>query len=266
MAEQRLSASEMVLRALQDEISDGTLLPGDALDEDALAKRFAVSRTPVREALLQLSARGLVLITPRVGIHVARLSIPELMSLAELLAELEGACAKLATRRMTADVRVALQRVHEQSAECERTLDAQAYGRSNAEFHELIYGACRNPALADEIAHIRRRTRVYRQSAFQSAARIRRSRQEHGRILEAMLAGDETVAGQLMTEHIAIGGRDFTDFISTAPQQLLASDMDAYPGKLAAERRGSNATPPESPPAAPVPSTATRRRRLSKAK
>ncbi len=239
--EPRLSATQLVRQRLERDISDGTLLPGDPLDEDSLSARFEVSRTPVREALIHLSVRGLVSIIPRVGIHVARLSIPELMSLLELLAELEGACAKLATRRMTADIRLELQRVHDLSANYEATSDAQAYGRSNAEFHELIYAACRNPALADEIAHIRRRTQAYRQSAFQSAARIRQSREEHGRILEAILAGDAMGADQLMVAHIAIGGRDFTDFISTVPQALLAADVEAYPGKALAEKRRSNA-------------------------
>src|SRR5688572_24403654 len=96
----KLSASESVRQQLEHDISNGALLPGDALDEEALAQRFGVSRTPVREALLQLSVRGLVSIAPRTGIYVSRLSIPELANLLELLAELEGACAKLATRRI----------------------------------------------------------------------------------------------------------------------------------------------------------------------
>src|SRR5215207_4994274 len=75
-AEPRLSATQLVRQSLERDISDGTLMPGDALDEDALSARFEVSRTPVREALIHLSVRGLVSIIPRVGIHVARLSIP----------------------------------------------------------------------------------------------------------------------------------------------------------------------------------------------
>ena len=113
--EPKLSASELVRRQLERDISSGVLLPGDALDEDALAKRFGVSRTPVREALLQLSVRGLVLIAPRAGTYVSRLSIPELLGLSELLAELEGACAKLATRRLTPEEAHELRRVHEES-------------------------------------------------------------------------------------------------------------------------------------------------------
>jgi DNA-binding GntR family transcriptional regulator len=237
----KLSASESVRQQLEHDISGGALLPGDALDEEALAQRFGVSRTPVREALLQLSVRGLVSIAPRTGIYVSRLSIPELANLLELLAELEGACAKLATRRISAEDLAALRRVHDSSEVFESTLDAQAYGRANAEFHEILYRACRNEALMLEIAHIRRRTQAYRQSVFQNQSRIRRSREEHARIVEAILAGDATAAGQLMIDHISIGGRDFRDFVSTVPRQLLASEVEAYPGKTTAERQRTDA-------------------------
>jgi DNA-binding GntR family transcriptional regulator len=255
----KLSASESVRQQLEREISDGALMPGDVLDEEALAQRFKVSRTPVREALLQLSVRGLVSIAPRAGIYVSRLSIPELANLLELLAELEGACAKLATRRISAEDLAALRRVHDASEVFETTPDAQAYGRANAEFHEILYRACRNEALMLEIAHIRRRTQVYRQSVFQNQARIRRSREEHARILAALLAGDATAAGQLMIEHISIGGRDFRDFISTVPRRLLASEVEAYPGKATAERQRNDAAAALMPDAPTTAAPPTRR-------
>jgi DNA-binding GntR family transcriptional regulator len=236
LAAPNLSAAASIRHYLEGEISSGALLPGDAIDEEVLASRFKVSRTPVREALLRLSVRGLITIAPRAGIYVSRLSIPELMSLLELLAELEGACAKLATRRLTKDEGEALQRVHEESKACEEQQDAQAYSRANAQFHEILYRACRNEALMNEIAHIRRRTQVYRQTVFQNQLRIRRSREEHGQIIESVLSGDAAASYQRMIEHIAIGGRDFTDFLSQVPPRLLASEVD-FPGRIAAEQQ-----------------------------
>jgi DNA-binding GntR family transcriptional regulator len=232
--DRKLSASEQVRRHLEREISNGLLLPGDALDEGELAKRFDVSRTPVREALLLLSARGLVTIAPRAGIYVSRLSIPDLLGLIELLAELEGSCAKLAARRLTIAESNELKNVHEGSAVYEKQLDAEGYARANAEFHEILYRACRNNALMSEIAHVRRRTQIYRQSGFLSLGRIQRSREEHGRILEAILSGDAVAAGQLMTDHIAVGGVDLAEFLSTVPPRMLANEVD-YPGKREAE-------------------------------
>src|SRR5665647_1918203 len=90
-----------IRRKLEEEINRGDLLPGDALDERELAQRFGVSRTPVREAMVQLVAQGLVTTAPRQGVHVARMSIQELLGLFELLAEIEGVCAKYCARRLT---------------------------------------------------------------------------------------------------------------------------------------------------------------------
>lgn len=199
--DRELSAAQAVRHQLEREISAGTLLPGDTLDEDGLAARSGVSRTPVREALLHLSVRRMVSIVPRTGIYISRLSIPELMAL------LKGACANLATRRLCMDA-AALPRVHEQSQTFVDAPEVQAYSRANVEFHEILYRACRNNALLDEIAHIRRRIQVHRQSAFQRASRISRSsREEHGCILEAMFAGDAIAASQLMIAHISMDGQ-----------------------------------------------------------
>ena len=239
-AETKLSAAETVRLSLEREISEGILIPGDPLDEDNLAARFGVSRTPVREALLHLSVKGLVTIAPRAGIYVSRLSMSELFGLIEMLSELEAVCAKLATRRHTSEEAEALRRVHQESLAFEESGDAQGYARCNAEFHEILYQACRNPALAAEISHIRSRTRVYRQSVFQNQLRIRRSREDHARILEAMFAGDAVAAYNAALDHIAGGLPDFTDMISHVPTQLLAVDAD-YPGKQSQERQRETA-------------------------
>lgn len=228
--ERKLSAAETVRMELEREINDGVLIPGDSLDEDALAARFGMSRTPVREALLHLSVLGIVTIAPRAGIYVSRLSMPELLALVEMLAELEASCAKLATRRIGPDEAAALQQVHQESLAFEESGDAAGYARCNAQFHEILYQACRNAPLASEIARIRSRTRVYRQSVFQNQLRIRRSREDHAKIVEAVLGGDASAAAEAMQEHIAGGLRDLTDMISHVPTRLLAVDAD-YPGK-----------------------------------
>ncbi|MGE4239786.1 GntR family transcriptional regulator [Ramlibacter sp.] len=228
--DRKLSAAESVRVELQREISEGLLVPGDPLDEEAIAARFGISRTPVREALLHLSVRGLVTIAPRAGIYVARLSIPELLGLLELLAELEAVCAKFAARRHSAEEAQALKRVHENSLAFEKQADAAGYAAANAEFHEILYRACRNEPLAREIAHLRMRTQVYRQSVFQNQLRIRRSREDHERVVRAILMGDPDGAYAAMLDHIAIGGRDFADLLSRVPTTMLAGEPE-YPGR-----------------------------------
>lgn len=232
-AERERSASEVVRVHVESEISKGILLPGDLLDEDALASWFRISRAPVRQAILELSANGIVTIVPSAGIHVSRAPISELLGLMELLAELEGACAKLATRRLTADSTAALGRMQARIASFDE-VDVQSYSRSNVDFHEFLYRACCNGALTSEIARTRRRTQVFRRTVFQNPMRIGRSKIEHGRIIAAMLDGDALGASELMTEHISVGGRAFADLLSSGAPRLLASDVE-YPGRQEAE-------------------------------
>ena len=108
----RTLAEELHLQ-LADEIVRGVLVPGSALDEMELARRFRVSRTPVREAIRQLSANGLIEARAHRGAVVARPSETRLAEMFETMAELEALCAKLAAERMTGAERRALEAAHE---------------------------------------------------------------------------------------------------------------------------------------------------------
>jgi DNA-binding GntR family transcriptional regulator len=221
-AELSISTAEQIRLQIEESINAGKFLPGDALDEGALAKQFGVSRTPVREAILQLSAQGLLKVVPRSGTYVARMSIKELLAVFELLAELEGACAKLATRRMGLAPRQRLKQIHDDSRVFLGTYDVMGYEQANANFHGLLYEGCLNRYLCEQILGIRRRTRAYRQDHFQDPRRIEKSWRDHGRVVEAVLAGDDAAASQAMIDHIAVGGQEFAEFITRIPDGFLA--------------------------------------------
>ena len=89
-----------IVARLEDDILGGHFEPGDRLAEGALAERFGVSRTPIREALRQLSAAGLVEMRPHRGAVVRSLLVADIVHMLELMAEIEGFCARLAARRM----------------------------------------------------------------------------------------------------------------------------------------------------------------------
>lgn len=215
--------------ALEADIDNGVLLPGDALDERMLAERFEVSRTPVREAIQQLATVGQVEIVPRQGIFVARMSISELRAMFELLSEMEGACAKLAARRMQDPWRQAMLDAMEQCLILSTTDDVVGYGQANADFHEAIYQGCCNRYLVEQVRTARRRTQSYRRNPFQLPGRMRRSAEDHQRIAQAILAGDENAAQYAMIEHISISGKGFSEFVSTLPESILATHDIAYP-------------------------------------
>jgi DNA-binding GntR family transcriptional regulator len=98
---------------LEQDIVTGTLRPGERLDEQGLAARFGVSRTPIREALMQLATAGLVTLRQRRGAFVASLSLKEIIERFEVMAALEGACGALAARRITDGERRELLEAHE---------------------------------------------------------------------------------------------------------------------------------------------------------
>ena len=102
---------------IENAIKEGALLPGDSIDEAELAIQYEVSRTPIREALIQLQVQGLLSSLPRGGMVVAKMDLRQLLSLWELLAELEGVAVRLACQRMTLEEVKLIVDHHEQSSE-----------------------------------------------------------------------------------------------------------------------------------------------------
>ena len=204
---------------LRDEIENGivtgTLAPGERLDEVQLANRFGVSRTPIREALMQLGAIGLVEIRPRRGAVVVDPGPDRIYEMFEVMAELEGMAGSLAARRHTEEDRDKLLSAH---AECERSVtsgDTDAYYYDNEIFHHAIYQASHSGFLYDQCAALHRRLRPYRRLQLRVRNRMKASFREHAGIVEAILAGEaETVRG-LLRSHIAVQGDRFGDLIAS---------------------------------------------------
>jgi DNA-binding GntR family transcriptional regulator len=96
-----LRLSEQLCDQIEERIATRHYTPGTRLDEQELADEFSVSRTPIREALIQLDAMGLVEMRPRRGAIVTELNHTRMLEMFELMAEIEAMCGRLATRRMT---------------------------------------------------------------------------------------------------------------------------------------------------------------------
>ena len=117
----------------------GEFTPGQRLDEATLAERFGVSRTPVREALRQLSSTGLIESRPRRGAIVATATSAQLEALFGAMAEIEAVCARLAAMSMTPIERRRLQNLHESMAALARRGDRDDYVAANVAFHIGVY-------------------------------------------------------------------------------------------------------------------------------
>src|SRR5215510_7307203 len=145
----KITRAEELRLQLADEIVRGTLPPGAALDETDIARRFNVSRTPVREALRQLAASGLVEAQPHRGAVVARPSIERLTGMFEAMAELEALCAGLAAERMTPVQRHRLEAVHEELRVLSHAGNPERFHEVNERFHNTIYNGSQNAYIAE---------------------------------------------------------------------------------------------------------------------
>jgi DNA-binding GntR family transcriptional regulator len=208
-----MKRSDRLREQIEEQIATGRLAPGSALDEVTLAERFGVSRTPVREALIQLGAEGLIEIRPRRGAVVAALGPARLLEMFEVMAELEAMCARQAARRMTEAERQALLAAHR---ECEAAQgDTDAYFYANERFHGAIYAGSHNGFLAEQTAQLQRRLRPYRRLQLRVRNRMANSFAEHEAVVQALLAGDGAAAAEALRAHVTVQGERFGDLVAS---------------------------------------------------
>jgi DNA-binding GntR family transcriptional regulator len=217
--------SDQIRADLLELIRQGQLLPGVPIDEAALAKRYEVSKTPVREALLQLEAQGLLQSLSRGGMVLVKMNLQELLGLFELLAEIEAIAVRLASERMTTDEFIALEAIHHESKCHAETENLQGWQKTNEQFHEVIYHSARNAFLRQDLLRIRARTGAYRLHAFGAMGSIYESYVQHGLIVEALRTRDSSQASRAMITHIlpASDATKLTSFIMNIPKELLAT-------------------------------------------
>jgi len=218
-----MKAAEQIRLVIEDGIRSGRLRPGEAVNEAELISQHNVSRTPVREALLQLQAQGLLTSQPRGGMVVSKMTLQQLLAMWELLAELEGFAARLACERMTAEEREELARVHEEARAVVDKEDREGWKTANLKFHEVLYKGARNPYLRDEILRIRALTGVYRQHAFSATGKLRASWEQHDELVKAILNHDQAATFDAMVRHLSpgTGAQGFASFVANLPKELL---------------------------------------------
>jgi DNA-binding GntR family transcriptional regulator len=200
---------------LAELVTSGEVAPGMKLDEQTLAQRFQVSRTPVREALRQLASAGLIELRPNRGAFVPQMTPEQLEEMFVAMAELEATCARLAAMSMTPVERRSLQRFHEHMGHLARGGELQAFVEANERLHSLIYAGAHNGVIADATVALRRRLSLYRRSQFRTEGRLVRSHAEHEVVVRAVISGDAAAAHAAMLHHV--------DLVEASYEKLLAS-------------------------------------------
>lgn len=192
--------TQQLVEALREKILTGALMPGERLVEERLSEEFDVSRMPVREALRQLAASGLVIIEPRKGASVASFHRNALRELVEVRATLEALNARLAAKRHDPEQIAALQTLLDEGVQRANTGDAEILGELNAKFHMALGQIAANSVLQEIMSSLRDRTSIF----FTPLNRDRAPQnwEEHAAILRAVIKGDPELAGLLAARHI----------------------------------------------------------------
>ena len=194
--------ADEICRKIADEIVLGNFAPSTHLDEVSLAERFNVSRTPVREALKQLSIMGLIEYRPNRGSVVAAMTPEQLDQMFEAIGELEAACARHAALRMTENERAQLRELHVQGRLAMQAGDMNRYDVVNLELHTTIIQGCHNPVLIDLAMSLRHRISPFRRTQFRNMERMGESFEEHSVIVEAILSHDVITTYRAMRTHL----------------------------------------------------------------
>lgn len=213
--EEGATHATIVRRTIENDIFSGRLPPGAQIDEDEIAKRFSISRTPVREALLVLTQNGLLEKLPRRGAIVARLNLSRMIQLFEVTAELEALCAQYAATRMTVEERKLLVEINDKAEQALATRNESEYGRLGGRFHALIMLASHNSVLVETTDKLALHTLPYRRFQVRMEGRSQSNQADHERILEAILAKDGGEAAERMRKHVMVQGNVLAEYIST---------------------------------------------------
>jgi len=187
-----------VYKIIKGEIIHRELLPGTQLKESDLVEKLGVSRTPIREALNQLSKEGIIEIFPRKGAFVRNCSKEEVTEILILREVLEGAAARLATLQMNEGRVKKLEALFKHYRR-----GSIGYAEADEEFHSEIIRASRSTRLVELVSNLKDSLQMLdmRAVSFRYPERIKESLSEHFKIIEAFRARDMALAEKLTREH-----------------------------------------------------------------
>jgi len=267
------NASSAICRSLTEDIVSGRLAPGLKLEELVLAERFQVSRTPIREALRELHARGLIDLQPRKGGIVRSIGLDDLSDMLEAMVELDALCCRISAERMSAVQKKQLQMVQQQSEDCVARGDEAGYLQLNHQFHQLICAGAQNRSLAAMLSNLRERLAPFRAAQTHVERRLPVSNDEHQAILKAILASDAEASYEAMRNHTARLSINVLDLLKAQQAGAKATPATKAPAaapntpatKSATKSTTKAAAKPRAPAAKPQPAAKAAAKKVAKA-
>ncbi len=198
-----LPLRDVVFNALRKAIITGEFTPGERLMEISLAKRLGVSRTPVREAIRKLELEGLVIMIPRKGAQVARITEKSLRDVIEVRSVLEEFAAGLACERINDEDKNEMRHIHRQFIKAVESNDIMKMVDSDERFHDAIFRAAKNDRLLSIIANLREQFFRYRMEYIRDIMDYSILIKEHELLMEAIFLNDKETARKIMKTHIS---------------------------------------------------------------
>jgi DNA-binding GntR family transcriptional regulator len=207
----RQSSPELIAESLRQAIIEGDLSPGESLRQENLAKHFAVSRIPVREALRRLESEGWIELQRHRGARVMPLSGEEVNEIYEIRAALEVMALQLAAPRHTA-------RTLKQAAAVLRlshsAKDVSLYAQYNREFHMALYAPAQRPRLLASIDSLHSQGERYLRLKLGMPSHKQQSDEDHQQIFDAVSSGAIDRAVQILQPHLLQTGELLADYVS----------------------------------------------------
>jgi DNA-binding GntR family transcriptional regulator len=197
-----LTVAEQVADVLREAIADGSLAAGTALRQDDLAARFGFSRMPIRDALRQLEAEGIVAIHPTKGAHVAGMDVTEIREIFALRELLEAEALRLSLPDLGNDK---LDEAAGVLARIDAELDVGRWGALNRTFHLALYSACGNARLLSLIEAQHNAADRYVRILLSNFNYRGRSQAEHRELIAACRKRDVAEAVAILKKHLGDG-------------------------------------------------------------
>ncbi|MBU6244900.1 MAG: GntR family transcriptional regulator [Actinomycetales bacterium] len=206
------TAQEAVLATLRSEIASGDLAPGEQVVQDDLARRYGVSRVPIREALRILEAEGLLEYHAHRGYFVAVLSVEDLAEVYRIRELLEAEALALVVDQIEDDDIADLDGLMREVERATQTQDVSAISAANRAFHFAMLQACGMPRLVRMIRLLWDATDAYRSVYFLEPSSLERVNDEHRQMMAALRDRDAERLIAVQAEHrhrsvVAVTGR-----------------------------------------------------------
>lgn len=186
---------------LRTQILKGELPPGHALSVPELSRQLGVSRSPVREAVLQLVADGLAQEEARKGAVVAHFGLEDALQILEAREVLEVASVRLGAARATAKDLTLLHQVLQAQAKTIQETDLEGYQATDLQFHKLLGTLSHNPVLERMVGLLKDQSHLALESAARSLAQLERGYHEHHAVLAALEARNAEQASKALLKH-----------------------------------------------------------------